>query len=279
MKKDTRSPLKSRSIRTQGESLRDYRINLALDKVLLPLFTAIFCVFIAGMEWVRYFGDYPPSPWLWSIVAAVATLFAAFQLIRAIPKVRRLRQAEEGERAVGQYLESLREQGYHVFHDILGDGFNVDHVLIGPGGVFTVETKTWSKPAKGEAKIRYDGQAIQVGLFKPDRSPVVQASAQAGWLRALLEESTGMKPTVRPVVVFPGWYIDSEGASRSPVWVLNPKALPKYLSNASEVFSPDQVKLMSYHLSRFIRGSQEELTQHRRSLWRTPKVGKSDLEI
>lgn len=37
----------------------------------------------------------------------------------------------EGERAVGQFLEQLREQGFHVFHDVVGTGFNVDHVLVG----------------------------------------------------------------------------------------------------------------------------------------------------
>lgn len=35
-----------------------------------------------------------------------------------------------GERAVGQYLELLREQGVKVFHDIPSDNFNLDHVLV-----------------------------------------------------------------------------------------------------------------------------------------------------
>ena len=44
-------------------------------------------------------------------------------------------------------LEDLRAQGYAVFHDIPGDGFNVDHALIGPAGIFAIETKTRAKPA------------------------------------------------------------------------------------------------------------------------------------
>ena len=35
-----------------------------------------------------------------------------------------------GERAVGQYLERLRESGPRVFHDVPGVGFNLDHVVI-----------------------------------------------------------------------------------------------------------------------------------------------------
>ena len=61
------------------------------------------------------------------------------------------------ERAVGQTLEALRRKGYRVFHDLIGEGFNLDHVIISEHGVFSVETKTYSKPAKGGCKIIYNG--------------------------------------------------------------------------------------------------------------------------
>ncbi|HEX9145591.1 MAG TPA: nuclease-related domain-containing protein, partial [Candidatus Binatia bacterium] len=53
--------------------------------------------------------------------------------------VKALRLGRNGERDVGQKLEPLRKHGYQVFHDIIGDGFNIDHVLIGPAGIFTVQ--------------------------------------------------------------------------------------------------------------------------------------------
>ena len=79
------------------------------------------------------------------------------------------------------------------FHDVVGLGFNVDHVIVGPAGVFTVETKTWSKPAKGDAKVVFDGERVRINGFEPDRNPIVQAKAQARWLKEVLAESTGMK--------------------------------------------------------------------------------------
>lgn len=57
-----------------------------------------------------------------------------------------------------------------MFHDVVGDGFNVDHILIGPAGVFTVETKTHSKP-KGNSQIVFDGETIRIDGFEPDRDP------------------------------------------------------------------------------------------------------------
>lgn len=48
-----------------------------------------------------------------------------------------------GERAVGKALEEL-PPGYRVIHDLdIGRG-NVDHVVIGPSGVFAIETKVWN---------------------------------------------------------------------------------------------------------------------------------------
>lgn len=139
---------------------------------------------------------------------------------------------------------------------MLGDGFNVDHVLIGPGGIFTIETKTWSKPSRGEAKVYFDGEKLRAGTLEPDRNPVIQARAQAGWMRDLLAESTARKFEVHPVILFPGWFIDSAPGSLQQVWVLNPKALVEFLAREPERLAEDDIKLASFHLSRFIRSSE-----------------------
>jgi hypothetical protein len=193
---------------------------------------------------------------LYSGAALVAVFYAVYRVRRAIPKLRNLRQAMEGERAVGQFLERLREQGFQVFHDVVGTGFNVDHVLVGPAGVFTIETKTWSKPISGNAQLAFDGETIRAGEFEPDRNPVVQAKAQAGWLRAMLLESTGKKVDVRPVIVFPGWFVVNSTGSLRDLWVLEPKALPTFLNNEPIRMTSEDVKLASFHLSRLIRATE-----------------------
>jgi hypothetical protein len=91
--------------------------------------------------------------------------------------------------------------------------------------VFTIETKTYSKPAKGKAEVTFDGERIKIGHWEPDRNPVIQARAQAGWLKSLLMETTGRHFPVHPVIVFPGWFVRSEGRPKRPIWVLNPKTV------------------------------------------------------
>lgn len=275
----SRSPLKAKPVRTPGQSLHDARIDLVFDKLLLPMVFAFGLFVMAYVKWYEQWSGFSTSPWFWTWLFVVSLLVLAYRFMRVIPHVRNLRQAEEGEKAVGQYLERLREQGYHVFHDVVGDNFNIDHVLIGPGGVFTVETKTWSKPARGEAKIEFDGLRLTAWGREPERNPLIQARAQAGWLNALLKESTGQACSVKPVIVFPGWYVENSNKVKSSIWVLNPKGLPTYLKNTPAQLKPDQVSQLSFHLSRFIRRTELEREEIRRSPFRKDKGAGSQIGL
>jgi len=208
---------------------------------------------LAIFEWVRYFSPFEPRPWLFTTALILCAAFSGKRVFEVRKKLKRLRMARDGERAVGEFLEKLRAVGYQVFHDLVGEGFNLDHVLIGPAGVYTIETKTYSKPAKGKAELTFDGEAIQIGHWEPQRNPVIQARAQVGWLRSLLKETTGRDFPVHPVIVFPGWFVRSAGRAEKPIWVLNPKALPEYLKKQQPQLTKEDIKLASYHLSRFIR--------------------------
>ena len=65
------------------------------------------------------------------------------RLIGAHTDERAWRRGGDGEERMGNILGRL-PQGWHVFHDlpIGARGANVDHLVIGPAGVFTINTKT-----------------------------------------------------------------------------------------------------------------------------------------
>ena len=258
MKNKKRSPLKDDPLRNPGQSLEEQLRDQIFDRVL-PLFTvALVLTLLAGYEWLNYFNPRPANPILFSIVAGVAIAYTAVKVWRALPQIRALKQGRDGEKAVGQFLEQLREKGFKVLHDVVGDGFNIDHVLVGPAGVFTIETKTISKPARGEAKITFDGQALSVAGYQPSRDPVTQAKAQARWLKDVIKESTGRTVRIWPVVVYPGWFVESSQQNPPELWVLNPRGLPSFLSNEPVRLSPEDVNLVNYHLSRYVRQKQKE---------------------
>lgn len=254
-KKDT--PLKAKPLRLPGQSVTEERQRLIDDKFEQPVLFALCLSVLAAMEWYQYLMKVPPTPVVFTLAALASIVFAAYRYWRIKPTLRQLRIAAEGERAVGQFLEDLRRRDYIVYHDVIGDGFNVDHVLIGPAGVFTVETKTWNKPDL-KAEICFDGRKLTAAGQTPDRDPIVQGKAQASWLRQLLQESTGKTPPVWPVVVFPGWFVRSTPASQREAWVLEPKALPFFLDNEPSRLAAEDVKLFSFHLSRFVRSGELE---------------------
>jgi len=255
-----RSPLKDKPLRNPGQSVRRARLDIVFDKLMGPLLVLMVILTWAMVDWARYLLPIKGVPWLQSVVALGTLAYFGFQLRRYWPQLLALQLAEDGEKVVGQFLEGMRGKGYRVFHDIIAADFNVDHVLIGPAGVFTIETKTRSKPLRGKAEIDFDGETLKVGGYTPDRDPIVQALAQAMWLKRLLTESTGKVVPVRPVVLFPGWYINDNRQNKRDLWVLEPKALPIWLGNEKPVLAPDEVAMASSHLSRYIR-FQERLLE------------------
>lgn len=250
--KDKRSPLKDKPLRNPGQSLDEQIHDLISDYALGPLVFALFVVLIAVLEWLKYYWSVPRSPILYSFVAIPPLAYAVLRFFRVKREWETLRLGRDGEKDVGQKLEVLREAGYEVFHDIIGDGFNIDHVLIGPAGVFTVETKTYSK-RPGNPSVVFDGNKVLIDGLEPDRNPVVQAKVQAGWLRELLSESTGQKYDVRPVIVYPGWFVENRSPGKKTIWVLNPKGLPGFLDHEPVQLTSEEAQLASFHLNRFAR--------------------------
>jgi hypothetical protein len=54
-----------------------------------------------------------------------------------------LRHGIQGEERVAELLAELEPEGYRAIHDLdVGRG-DADHVLVGPTGVFVIETKEW----------------------------------------------------------------------------------------------------------------------------------------
>ena len=249
-----RSPIKDNLLHNPGQSLEEEIDRIRENLLTGSWVSALFFTVLAALEWIRLFRNAPPSPVPVTVIAASLWVYTGYRLYRVRIQLRYLKQGRDGEKAVGQYLESLREMGAHVFHDVPARGFNVDHVIIAPQGIYAIETKTLSKPARGKAEIWVNGGNVSANGRQVGRKPVEQAVAVSQWLRNELQASTGRDFPVRPVLLFPGWYVHPvRGSNGTGAWVLNPKALPAFVKSEPNKLSPEDVKLATYHLSRYVR--------------------------
>lgn len=165
------------------KSLRPWFLPMILMVTFYPLF--IFVFVMSGR-----------LSWLWSIVS-VLTLAA---ITRALMKFMESRdwsweEGARGEFLVGEELEKLYKEGFHVFHDYFSKGRgNVDHFVVRPPGVFAIEAKAW----KGE--ITYQKDAFLRDDKPVGKDPVKQVRGEAKDVSQLIADACGVKYWVNPIL-------------------------------------------------------------------------------
>ena len=141
----------------------------------------------------------------------------------------RWRRGAEGEERVGQILEGLSADGWHVIHDVSFGRGNIDHIAIGPGGVFTVETKS---------------HAGRISIDRLDPKMLSQAYAE----KKVLEDRTGIE--ARPLLVFSRAYlIEAPPVTRQGVAILPARLLPGFFSRQRPTMSREQAREVYDRLS------------------------------
>ncbi|MGW6407266.1 nuclease-related domain-containing protein [Streptomyces vinaceus] len=105
----------------------------------------------------------------------------------------------EGERRVGRELERLSPLGWRVLHGIeKGNGGDIDHLLIGPGGVFSINTKNHQGSSVwiGDSMAKVNGG--------PPRPYAAASQAEADFVRRVLARYCAFEVPVEPALVFVG---------------------------------------------------------------------------
>jgi hypothetical protein len=237
--KKLRSPITQDFLRSPGQSLLS-KLNAVNEDLIVYFISALMAplVIYALHISMSYFGAVPETYLRMGASACAGIGFFVFFINRAIQRLderRVIRLGYEGELAVGQALEQLRHAGFYVYHDFPADKFNIDHIVVGPKGVFVVETKTRSKPTTNnrieDATVEYDGRM----LYFPkgdDFKTIDQAKRQASWLSDWLGKAIGEQIAARAIVALPGWFVKRTSSEGIPV------ANPKQFSSLFEHIKP-----------------------------------------
>ncbi len=139
------------------------------------------------------------------LVAVAITLMVGAQLFARKQTTEAFRIGAEGERMTGEILDRL-PTGWHVLRDLPmpGGRGNIDHVVVGPPGVFTIETKNYA-----------NGVVIRGGVARSNGRRLDKVVAQADRQVRVVSAVTGA--TVIPIVVVHGKGVTVEGWFQRPV--------------------------------------------------------------
>lgn len=149
-----------------------------------------------------------------------------------------------GEREVGVLLPRLGTE-WTVLHSVpVGRGSSdIDHVLIGPGGVFTVNTKRHAGQAVWTAK-----NTLMVSGQRQRHIP--NAAYEAKRASKLLSAAVGHPIHVSGMVVVVGAKSLTVREKHPQVAVVTPRQLLRSLSRRRPVLTPEQVSIVSIAAAR-----------------------------
>ena len=172
---------------------------------------------------------------VWGIVLfAAAVAASAVCVMKGLKRIERFFVGARGEERVSGILSRLPER-YHVFNDFVARGAHIDHVVVGPAGVYCVETKFW----RGEVTVEDDHILVDGRL--PTRSPLSQVLREAACVKAELAKA-GWNGMVSPVLAFASDTFVSKSAVVRGVVVLNASIIDKSFSTERVVIPPAELE-------------------------------------
>ncbi|MGW1211498.1 nuclease-related domain-containing protein [Streptomyces sp. NPDC002499] len=139
-----------------------------------------------------------------------------------------------GERVTGRRLNRLKGRGWHILHAVQwSSGSDIDHLAIGPAGVFTIN----SKRHKGKT-VWYGDRAITVNRAATRHIAISQGEALR--VSRVLSQRCGFHVPVRPVIAVVHAAKLTVKSAAPPVLVLAADQIDRALAGLSPTLSKDQ---------------------------------------
>jgi hypothetical protein len=267
-RRNERTPVQFKLLRSPGESLQR-RLKTADEFDWLVYVLAGLTPVGGGTGFIALFARVIPRPYHLHVLIAGAAVFVVLAFLCGRFLLRRLHRYRSdwlglmGERAVAEAITELYTRGFRIFHDVPVEGskrpFNLDHVVVGPSGLWLIETKTRRKgrvrPGFKDHEVVFDGTKL-IWPWGEDRHGLAQALSQAEWLTEWVRTTTGQNVTTKPILALPGWYVREKALG--PVRVLNHKNLCSAIAGrGGTVLTEDQIDLISRQLDQRCRDVED----------------------
>ena len=187
-----------------------FLIGLEKQQNVLFAIVLVCCLLflVAGTLWGLSFSRHWPTQWI-SVIGILLLSGLVVGLNKKIDRkletrlraARAWRRGAEGERVIADVLESELPDGYHVFNDVRFPErtANIDHLVVGPSGVFVLNTKNW----RGTVGWAEDGKTLLWNGEPEKKNSANAALSDALDVRDKLRTLLNRQVFVRAVLVFP----------------------------------------------------------------------------
>ena len=244
--------------RVAGEDLLRKIKELEFQRVL-DLLVLLYFLALAVLSWLLTFGIVAFN-WMTSVVFTAISVVIAVRWMkkwRAInDEIKNKRKGLEGERLAAEMLDRLGNgEDTFVFHDILGNGFNVDHVVVSTKGIFTIETKHYDRSKCHE--YYFDGERLYAQMHDGRQYPcprlLPQMDGEANFIQGEIERRIGAKVGVTEVAILIGSYIRNPSKSLNKYWLVNEKSFEPLFRVQREVLDAALVKLIAAQITEWVK--------------------------
>lgn len=181
-----------------------------------PLLAAVEVAIFALVGFLFYRGH---MTFFWGMGVGCATAIVMCFADAPPHHIERWRQGADGEKATAKQLRPLLRDGWVLVNDVQCDRSNVDHILIGPAGVFLIDSKNLS----GICTVS-DGTLTVRWREDPDdgyenHSLARRTRAEAADLSARLQAAGLRRHWVQPMVVLWSDFEQQSIVSERVAWV------------------------------------------------------------
>jgi hypothetical protein len=224
-------------LRKSGSYLRNKALkNLGLSALCLLILGVAFLPAVPNLLYLRI--------GLLDEIQLVVSLGALIGFYVCLRRFRIFRGGLEGERQVTKLLKAKLNNNYYLINDAyFGDGGgDIDHIVLGPNGLFVIETKNWS----GKVTCQGDNWQRDRKHKNPNSSsPSKQAKRNASRVKKIIESIQNSNHWVEGVVVFTNRNIDLN-IIHPAVPVLRVQELPTFITshNSRISYSHEQLELL-----------------------------------
>jgi hypothetical protein len=232
-----------------------YQIDEQINDQSLFFIVVPICVAVITMGPSLYNGGNPTLANYILLIVFMALLLPVpfIKITRRLSERANYRLGLDAELAVGRELNFTMREGFYVFHDFPEEKNNIDHVVVGPYGIFAIETKGRAKPDRGrgavDAKVIYDGTSLKFPDTVKDTAAITQARKQAATLSKWLGSAVGEPVKVRPALALPGWYVERKKPDDLLLLYGQAQHFAKALKgNGQEVLSESMIKRIVHQL-------------------------------